>query len=245
MVVDVFDLSIIGRRKTICQDSTLSFSDGDLFVLAVADGLGSHRHSHLGSQKIIEFTKSNLIRLSQLKLIDSVKTQANYLNDFFASLIQDWKTWAGRVGLDVDTTYSLFVGYKDYYFLRSVGDSILLFSDEETFDVIVSTETVRTASGATPSLMSCDRKDYYRANFFRKGLCKVVLSTDGLEDIIISERDEERARRVHDWFIQLLEGSLGRQPEQLSKIITEEFISKWGETKGDDVGLSYAIFRKS
>ena len=67
------------------------------------------------------------------------------------------------------------------------------------------------------------------------------MSTDGLEDIIIKTADNPLYREVHSWFSEVFYRYYS-QPKTFQKIIENEFVSLYGQTKGDDVGFGYIIF---
>lgn len=239
------DFTLIGRDKQICQDATFSYKGEAFWVIAVADGIGTHEFSQEGSHKILELLKGSLesekfsVSLGENPKVISEKVDALYSNSILL-----WKDWVdGIENKRVDTTFSLTFGYEDYIFFRSIGDSILIFVSGDRFELIQSSENVRSVDGATPSLLGTSAYSYDKVNFYVPHRKAIILSTDGMEDIIISDEFNKRIRIIHEWFVEMFSiYMLDGDERKLRQTMNQEFIGQKGITKGDDVGLAYTIF---
>lgn len=241
------DIAIRGRDKEHCQDSTYSYYTNDSAFIAVADGLGSHSYSHIGSCRVITILKQKLqnsLLVTHLEITKMPKEDlVRLVDELYQETIKEWKNWvSNQFSEKLDCTFSLVVAINDYVFYRSIGDSILLFSDKESnFLVIQSSDNVRSSFGSTPTLLSFSDGDYKKYNYLDSEKKGIVLSTDGLEDIIIKTADNPLYREVHGWFSEVFYRYYS-QPKTFQKIIEKEFVSLYGQTKGDDVGFGYIIF---
>lgn len=147
----------------------------------VADGLGSAKQSHIGSQKAVELLE-NMI---QENLNNDVILSETEITDFNKRLIEKWEASFPDQMREYDTTLLYLIIFTHGVLVGSIGDGLILYSMEN--EVVYIKEGKNSFSNQTYSLSSHQALDYftsiYQPIMFKEKLPIVfILATDGVSD---------------------------------------------------------------
>ena len=246
-----FSTAIKGRNKTQCQDATYAAKTGHHIILAVADGVGSHRHSALGSQRAIQ-----LVRSLSPRLLESSLPSQDICRRLFSQVVHQWSRWAHSLPAadthapqfnNVQTTFAIAVIENDNVSVLSIGDS-LLFVQGHSGPFLNLLPVQRSDSGSVNTVGDIDtgaRPRELKIN--DPTMSKIVLTTDGVERLLMrrptSDTDEKPFHYVHGALLATFDGTDFRDGESKQKLIdsiSQGLIHRHG-AKGDDVGIAAAF----
>lgn len=246
-----FSTAIKGKDKSHCQDATYATKTGCHIVLAVADGVGSHRHSALGSHRAIQ-----LVRSLSPRLLESSLPPQDICRRLFGQVTREWSIWAHALPTsdarapqfnNVQTTFAIAVIENDDVSVLSIGDS-LLFVQGHSGPFLNLLPVQRSDSGSVNTIGNIEtgaRPRELKIN--DPTMSKIVLTTDGVERLLMrrptSDADEKPFHYVHDSLLSAFDSTDlrdGTSKQKLIDSISQGLIHQQG-AKGDDVGIAAAF----
>ncbi|MDQ0257847.1 serine/threonine protein phosphatase PrpC [Evansella vedderi] len=153
----------------------------DLKYAIVADGLGSAKHSHIGSEKAVEILeemiKASFHPLAPVSEID--------IYEFNSKLLEKWKGCFLNETREYDTTLLYVIIFSHGVLTGSIGDGLILWSMKN--EVVHIKEEKNSFSNQTYSLASNQALDYFKfdytpVNFEDELPIVFILTTDGVSD---------------------------------------------------------------
>jgi serine/threonine protein phosphatase PrpC len=165
----------------------------------VADGLGSAKQSHIGSEKAVELLE-NMI---QETLNNDVILSETEITEFNKRLIEKWKVSFPDQMRDYDTTLLYLIIFKHGVLVGSIGDGLILYSMKN--EVVYIKEGKNSFSNQTYSLASHQALDYFTSIYqpitFKEKLPIVfILATDGVSDDLKPEMVQELPAYLYEEF---------------------------------------------
>ena len=246
-----FSTAIKGKDKPHCQDATYAAKTGYHIVLAVADGVGSHRHSALGSHRAIQ-----LVRSLSPQLLESSLSPQDICRRLFGQVVHQWSRWAHSLPAadthapqfnNVQTTFAIAVIENDNVSVLSIGDS-LLFVQGHSGPFLNLLPVQRSDSGSVNTVGDIETGARPRElKIYDPTMSKIVLTTDGVERLLMrrptSDADEKPFHYVHDSLLSAFDSTDlrdGTSKQKLIDSISQGLIHQHG-AKGDDVGIAAAF----
>lgn len=246
-----FSTAIKGKDKPHCQDATYAAKTGCHIILAVADGVGSHQHSALGSHRAIQ-----LVRSLSPRLLESSLPPQDICRRLFSQVVHQWSRWAQSLSAsdahapqfnNVQTTFAIAVIENDDVSVLSIGDS-LLFVQGNSGPFLNLLPVQRSDSGSVNTVGDIDtgaRPQELKIN--DPTMSKIVLTTDGVERLLMrrptSDTDDKPFHYVHGSFLSAFDSTDlrdGASKQKLIDSISQGLIHQHG-AKGDDVGIAAAF----
>lgn len=182
------------RLNIPCQDARGHKIISDYLLVAVADGLGSARHSHKGSevavQKSIETLEANILRANPA--LDESSWQ-EIMRDSFAQAQQAIFDLAQSENLPINefaTTLICAVAGNEWLIVGQIGDS---FAVIETEDGRLDTAIVplrHEYAGVVISLTSSNALKHLIIKVSTEVIHAIVLSSDGLDSLAVAKRSD-------------------------------------------------------
>ena len=252
MVWTVFSSTIRGRNKTHCQDAACAIKVGDMILLAVADGLGSHRYSELGSRHAIQEVRS-----VSIDLLKSSRTTSQICEAVFSASTVNWNRWALSLeGIgpnrpnrsNVQTTFAIAVVRSDTVSVASIGDSLLFLQHGDgPFHSLLHSTNRGDGVDTIGSLQVGVAPQYF--NIHDPNVSKLVLCTDGVERLLRRQNNYKNTgftfSYVHPSLLIAIENTDFRNGNSKRDFIADikcGLIDQQG-SKGDDIGISIALKR--
>ena len=246
-----FSAAIRGLNKSRCQDATYAAKTGHHIVLAVADGVGSHKHSALGSHRAIQ-----LVRSLSPRLLESSLPSQDICRRLFSQVVHQWSRWAHSLPAadtyapqfnNVQTTLAIAVIENDDVSVLSIGDS-LLFMQGHSGPFLNLLSVQRSDSGSVNTIGNIENGARPRhLNINDPTMTKVVLTTDGVERLLMrrptSDTDDKPFHYVHDSLRKAFDATDfrdGTSKRKLIDSISQGLIRRHG-AKGDDIGIAAAF----
>ena len=246
-----FSTAIRGLNKSRCQDATYAPKTGHHIDLPVADGVGSHKHSALGSHRAIQ-----LVRSLSPRLLESSLPPQDICRRLFGQVVHQWSRWAHSLpGADthapqfnnVQTTFAIAVIENDDVSVLSIGDS-LLFMQGQSGPFLNLLSVQRSDSGSVNTIGNIENGARPRhLNINDPTMTKVVLTTDGVERLLMrrptSDTDDKPFHYVHDSLRKAFDATDfrdGTSKRKLIDSISQGLIRRHG-AKGDDIGIAAAF----
>jgi hypothetical protein len=191
------------RSGAPCQDSGCVWvsPDGRAVVGAIADGGGSLDRSELGSYvaasilvaaTAVRLTGSNFEDASERVLEEHWRT---VVRDIRAMLSREAELTQGAATRDYGTTLIGFLAVDDHIAAMQIGDGFLVLGNgldtaSAHFRLVFDARPVEQA-GEVVWLTSSLWEDDFRCTFIEGSVDLVAASTDGLEKVAISRREQE------------------------------------------------------
>ena len=182
-------ISLVGfshiKKKIPCQDGHAFKSYDNNYILAVTDGAGSSKYSHLASKfitkKLVDnldpselFEKTNKIKF-KLKLIDLINKSFEELIAREISNIPDIKI------SDLATTLILVIGDKERGYIFHVGDGAALILDSNNMENFILSEPMNGQyANETYFITMKNWEDYLRISEFNIKFDSIFLFSDGV-----------------------------------------------------------------
>lgn len=246
-----FSTAIRGLNKSRCQDAAYAAKTGHHIVLAVADGVGSHKHSALGSHRAIQ-----LVRSLSPRLLESSLPPQDICQHLFARTTRRWSRWAHSLPSsnahapqfnNVQTTLAIAVIENDDVSVLSIGDS-LLFVQGHSGPFLNLLPVQRSDSGSVNTIGNIENGAHPRhLNINDPTMTKIILTTDGVERLLMrrptSDTDETPFHYVHDSLRKAFDATDfrdGASKRKLIDSISHGLIHRQG-AKGDDIGIAAAL----
>lgn len=246
-----FSTAMRGLNKSKCQDATYAAKTRRHIVLAVADGVGSHKHSALGSHRAIQ-----LVRSLSPRLLESSLPPQDICRHLFGQVVHQWSRWAQSLPAsdahapqfnNIQTTFAIAVIENDNVSVLSIGDS-LLFVQGQSGPFLNLLSIQRSDSGSVNTIGDIEtgaRPQYL--NISDPTMTKVVLTTDGVERLLMrrptSDTDEKPFHYVHNSLLKAFDATDfrdGTSKRKLIDSISQGLIHRHG-AKGDDIGIAAAF----
>ncbi len=174
------------------QDAWIAkhFSWGD--VIVVADGLGSHKYSDIGSKAICKVVVS-------VAQIYSKKSNIN-IKRLLKSIHSKWIKELGGYSPSIASTTCLFVlKIKNKYVVAQLGDGLIMgYSKNKKNNFVMKEEKDDSFSNVTNSL----RKDFnindWRYKVLESKFEAFVLCTDGISDDLMVEKEFDFGKELFE-----------------------------------------------
>ena len=222
-----------------CQDAWDGIQLPDSrFVLAVADGLGSAEHSHVGSEVATETIVSKMKEVVR----NEDFTESSLENEFkiafesVRSAIQDEADRQGVAVSELNTTLLAAAGGPSGVGAAAVGDGGIICVYDGDFELMVPREDAKYANRTTP-VQSDNWKESYRFRY-SDNVDGVAAFSDGLENIAwdgkVSPQDS-----LFDQFFNLVWNStdVNRIKKELEDFLDHE---RYRDISGDDKTIAIA-----
>ncbi|MDR0453604.1 MAG: protein phosphatase 2C domain-containing protein [Deferribacteraceae bacterium] len=171
------------------QDAIDFFAFGNVFCVAVSDGLGSCERSQIGSQMATLICKLILLEIADARLC----FECNNIVMRFAELWTEF--FDTSVAKNYSATLKAVFGKDNWLIAISVGDGLLsIFSYEETLtapnaanDFI--NETICLSHGMNPAA-------YWTKKITKRDDGIIFISTDGVSNGILEKHESEFVREI-------------------------------------------------
>jgi serine/threonine protein phosphatase PrpC len=178
-------ISVIGeshkKNNEFNQDYFKCNIKSQIKYVIVADGLGSSKHSHSGSEKAVE--------LLEQMINENLNNENIFLetdiNEFNRRLLEKWRASFPNNPKDYDTTLLYLILFKHGVLVGSIGDGLILYSMKN--EVVYIKEDKNAFSNQTYSLASINALDYFKATYTHMKIIDelpiiFILATDGVSD---------------------------------------------------------------
>lgn len=169
------------RNNENNQDFFICNIENQLKYAIVADGLGSAKHSHIGSQKAADLLekmiKENFQPEEDLSEIDVYEFNSKFLETWKMSFHDDFR--------DFDTTLLYLIIFTHGILVGSIGDGLILYSIQN--NIVYIKEKKNFFSNQTYSLASDHAIEFFDSSYtavqFNSQMPMVfILATDGVSD---------------------------------------------------------------
>lgn len=169
------------RNNENNQDFFICNLDNELKYAIVADGLGSAKHSHIGSKKAADLLEKmineNFNAEADLSEIEVYEFNSKFLEKWKMSFHDDFR--------DFDTTLLYLIIFTHGILVGSIGDGLILYSMNN--DIVYIKEKKNFFSNQTYSLASDHAIDFFDSSYtsvhFKNHLPLIfILATDGVSD---------------------------------------------------------------
>ncbi len=140
------------KERVPNQDSILYHRNGKNYVLAISDGIGSCRQSHIGAQKATSICREVFFRLT------SGDTPFD-MGRIKAALVQNWiNAFPCETGVDYCATLKAAFAFENKLILLSIGDGLLAFSSSNNSIVLAGDDNsfLNETRGLSPCLSPDD-----------------------------------------------------------------------------------------
>lgn len=215
------------------QDSYLCYSKGNLRVIVLSDGLGSKKHSDIGSQAACLAVKD--IALKTFKWYKNQKEMR--WESFLENIYQQWISIIIKKKLNIKDCYStcLFsIIYKNMIYTASLGDGmIFLMAKSERDSILIIDEKEDNFSNVT----NCLRSEFYfkdwKTSLYNKNKYKnILITTDGIS----SDLEENNVREFCLDFIK----ELNSKSKKKGIKFCEDLLKNWPvKLHSDDQTLAF------
>ena len=250
MTWTVFSSTIRGLNRTHCQDAACAIKIRDTILLAVADGLGSHRYSALGSRHAIQ-----TVRSVSIDLLQSGRPTSEICETLFSSATATWNRWASSlegIGKDqpnrsnVQTTFAIAVIRSNTISVASIGDSLLFLQHNDSpFHCLLHSTNSADGVDTIGDLQVGVSPKYF--DIHDQHVSKLVLCTDGVERLLRRQNNYKSTGTtfsyVHPSLLIAIDNTDfrdGRSKREFLTSIKCGLIDQRG-SKGDDIGISIAL----
>lgn len=230
---NTYNISLRGEyhrlNRTKNQDAVMvkEFSFGK--IIAVADGLGSHRFSRNGSRAVVLAVKQSFL-LYKKHLIPREKITETIGHKYYANLRPKHKIEAATTCI-----FAAYI-YGEGVFIGQVGDgcayvsnlgstSILKAKDDEFSNLVV------------PLSYKNYNKVLWTTRFIKESKIQdmtIILATDGISEDIVKYHENE--------FVEYIKQLLGFDNKHVGKLKLKEFLRDW--PSGDDKTMAILRIRK-
>lgn len=221
------------NSDTICQDSNYCLKHKDFVGLAVADGAGASRLSHIGAE-----LSAKTVCLFLAKKFDSIyhSEALSAKNKIINSIRRSIKACAEKENalLEDFATTVLFVAIKsDRIICGHIGDGLILFKAGGIINVLSEPENGEY-SNLTYFVTTASCQPHFR--IYKGATSKidaVYLMTDGLSNFIFSQV----SKKISPKFIQSLKDIICDNDNNLAKSIENYIEANFSFIARDDLTL--------
>jgi serine/threonine protein phosphatase PrpC len=206
------------RNNEMNQDYFKCNVKSKIKYVIVADGLGSAKHSHIGSEKAVELLEQMIIE----NLSNEASLTEREINAFNSRFLENWKMSFPNNSRDYDTTLLYLIIFKHGVLVGSIGDGLILYAMKE--EVVYIKEEKNSFSNQTYSLASNNALDHFKSTYtpikFTNELPMVfILTTDGVSDDL-------KPNLLNSLPAYLYEELRGKGVAGMQKVI-EEWVINW------------------
>lgn len=194
LVFSGFDISVKGKNKLLNQDYCLLHHFKNTLLIAVCDGLGSKKFSHIGA-KYLAKSLFVMLRQNRFDFNDLIGSEAKLLNL--------WKERLGKLGLDIkecSTTLLCAIIDQKYAYFGRVGDGIIAIFADNVYILEDNDEFSNITSPFGTQTMKWLRLD-------SSTIKSVSLCSDGISEIVDS-------RYVKSFFSEYLDAYKNMTPQK-------------------------------
>lgn len=221
------------KKKTICQDFFTFKKIEDVMIAAVADGLGSNKHSDFGS---------NIAATAAVdycaKKINKSMSDDDILSEICASFDFAWQAVDNSARSqeynvsECNTTLSLAVFINGEVYYGHVGDSgIFAFFEDGTIAPVTMPQKGREKNQTYPLANNRHKWEFVKVE---KKAVALLLCTDGIWDMFhplhLSNQDDKHYVSLLAWYID---------PEAIEYRSKNADCQKWLEEEMDDINTNY------
>ncbi len=175
------------KRQQPCQDAYFCFSDGDIFIAAVADGAGSAAHGGHGAWLCCRGLKN----LARKYVAKNNQLPSKYI---FATWLSQVINHTAEISASLDKTPRDFASTLIFLasngketFVAQVGDSCAVFKDHDTDDWICPVWPTKGHYASTTCFVTDRVVQLYFAEH-KHNVSRVALFSDGLEKLILDQK---------------------------------------------------------
>ena len=173
------------EKNIPCQDGNAFKFYDNKYILAVTDGAGSCKHSHLASKFIAEKLVNNLDPSELLEKTNKIKFKLeliNFINDSFAELITRESSNIPDIKMsDLATTLILVIGNQERGFIFHVGDGAALILDSKNMENFIISEPMNGQYANETYFITMKKwEDHLRIREFDIKFDSIFLFSDGV-----------------------------------------------------------------
>ncbi|WP_379969614.1 PP2C family serine/threonine-protein phosphatase [Ectobacillus sp. sgz5001026] len=169
------------RNNEYNQDYFRCNVKNQIKYIILADGLGSAKHSHIGSQKAVDLLEQMINEhfCSEDTLLEKE------INAFNSRFLENWRRIFPNNFREYDTTLLYLIIFKHGVLLGRIGDGLILYSVKN--EAVQINEERNSFSNQTYSLASNNALDYFKSkytpiNFMQEVPIVFILTSDGVSD---------------------------------------------------------------
>lgn len=193
---NLFDVSLIGPKHKVTQnpnqDSATSVHLKHCDILVVADGLGSHQYSHLGSQAICQAV------IKVCKMLDRYIENMNA--DYFLKLVHT--TWLillqNQPIHQCGTTCLICIRTKFKIYILALGDGLVAVLDRKHNCHTLIGEDKEFGNMTNAINENFNMQDWQTFEYYSEKILMVMLCTDGIADDIMMDKRESWVRDFYE-----------------------------------------------
>ena len=173
------------EKNIPCQDGNAFRLSNDEYILAVTDGAGSSKYSHLASEFITKKLVNNLNPADLLEKNNKIKFKLeliDFINKSFEELIIRESSDIPDIKIsDLATTLILVIGNKDRGYIFHVGDGAALILDSNNMENFILSEPMNGQYANETYFITMKNWDnYLRISEYNINFDSIFLFSDGV-----------------------------------------------------------------
>ena len=238
------------RSKKPCQDygDYKVFSDGQVIVGAVSDGMGSARHSEVGSKLAVRVVIEELENEDWMSRPANDRDAKTIFNKIIRQVKKVFERHAEVEGYPVQMlacTLLAFVATPEWLIAMQVGDGFIVAQASDGNLQLLFKPDKGEFANETTSVTSSNVFHEARVSVNSNSYSFICVSTDGIENISLMKREDWKP---FDKFFSPLQRhmesneSLAKKREDLEKFLNSE---KLNQKTDDDKTLLLCVYKDS
>lgn len=245
--------SVIGTRHikkgVSCQDygDYKILSEGHVIIGAVSDGMGSAKHSEIGSELAVKVAISELKRENwQSQPKDEIQVKNFFINilEVIRAKFQDYSESESYSIQDLACTLLVFIATPQWLIAMQIGDGfIVVRSQYGDYQLLFKPDKGEFFNEAT-SITSDDALDQIQICIKSNVFQFICAATDGIENISLIYQENWKP---YDKFFRPLEqhmlskDSLSQKNQELNNFLNSERVNK---NTNDDKSLILCVYQQ-
>lgn len=205
------------KRQQRCQDAYFCFSNGNIFIAAVADGAGSAAHGGHGAWLCCRELKKQAGKY----VAKNNRLPTKYIFATWLSQIIDHTTVISasldKTPRDFASTLIFLASNGKETFVAQIGDSCAVFKEQDT-DIWICPVWPTKGQYASTTCFVTDRVVQLYFAEHKNNISRVALFSDGLEKLILDQRN----RIASPGFLDPITNPLSNNLEGLNRKLSEE-----------------------
>jgi len=167
-------------------------------VIAVSDGVGSHKHSKIGSKMacsaVIEATKLFITTISIIRNEE--------IENYFRLIHSIWRVKLGQyLPSETSATCLFAIRYKEKILLGRLGDGLIIVTSDKEESILLNDIKTDSFSNITFSLTSkFSFIEWEYSILDAKKYNSVLLCTDGISDDLVRGSEEDFAKSIYETY---------------------------------------------
>jgi len=163
-------------------------------VIVISDGIGSHKHSDIGSKMVCE----SVIEATKIFVSNTINFNTEKIEDYFRLIHAIWMVKLQGCSPNVSSaTCLLSVRYKDEILISQLGDGLIIATSDVNSKVLNDIKDDSFSNITSSMTTKYSFKEWKYEVIDANKYNAIILTTDGISDDLVKGSEEKFANSIY------------------------------------------------